>query len=145
MKTICALTLAAGLTYSTPSFTLDFCEGSNKEEWGNCYGDLPFENGDFYIGDINQGLSEGRGIYKFADGTYYEGQWANDKRSGYGSLIFNDGKRITGQWQDNTINGKATFTSENGNNWTGMWEQGSPIGVSIEELFGGPPLKRASI
>ena len=80
MKTICALTLAAGLTYSTPSFTLDFCEGSNKEEWGNCYGDLPFENGDFYIGDINQGLSEGRDIYKFADGSFYVGQLNNFDR-----------------------------------------------------------------
>ena len=49
--------------------------------------ELKLENGR-YIGQVVNGLREGKGIYYVNNGDRYEGEWKNDKRDGKGIEYF---------------------------------------------------------
>jgi len=48
---------------------------------------IHYENGDVYIGNLENGKKEGYGTYKSTSGTYYEGNFKNDEKHGHGKLV----------------------------------------------------------
>ena len=45
------------------------------------------------MGELNNELRSGKGIYYYATGDVYAGQWANDLFDGDGNYIFASGER----------------------------------------------------
>ena len=48
---------------------------------------IHYENGDVYVGNLENGKKEGYGTYKTSNGIYYEGYFKNDEKHGSGKLI----------------------------------------------------------
>ena len=64
------------------------------------------ENKGEYIGQIINGLKNGKGIYYFGNGDRYEGEWKNDRYEGKGIYYFKDGRKYEGDWKNDKKEGK---------------------------------------
>ena len=67
-----------------------------------------------YIGQVVNGLPEGKGIMYYNDGDRYEGDWKNDKREGKGIFYWKDGERYEGDFKNGIKEGKGIFYFNNG-------------------------------
>ena len=65
---------------------------------------IVYENGDKYVGEVQNGKRHGKGTMTYADGTQYYGSWKNDNKDGYGTEYYPDGTVYTGYFR----NGKKT-------------------------------------
>jgi len=85
-----------------------------KEGKGVCYWDV----GDRYEGDFRNDKKEGKGIYYFNKdpfkGDRYEGDFKNDKYEGKGIYYFNNGDRIMGEFYNDNPIGKHETLTRNG-------------------------------
>ena len=59
---------------------------------------LNYPGGDFYLGEIKNGMRHGEGIYHWANGNYWYGTFAENYRQGYGALFREDGNIDYGLW-----------------------------------------------
>ena len=57
--------------------------------------EIKYDNGR-YVGQVVNGLREGKGIYYFNNGNRYEGDYRNGKREGKGIFYWNSGSRYEG-------------------------------------------------
>ena len=62
-----------------------------------------------YVGQVVNGLREGKGIEYYNNGDRYEGDFRNDKREGKGIYYFNSGDRYEGDWKDDKKDGKGIY------------------------------------
>ena len=60
-----------------------------------------------YIGEVVNGLLEGKGIFYGYNGDRYEGEWRNGKQEGKGIFFWNDGDRYEGDWRKGNMEGKG--------------------------------------
>ena len=67
-----------------------------------------------YIGQVVNGLPEGKGIYYFNNGDRYEGDFKNDKREGKGIYYFHNGDRAMGDFYNGKPIGKHVMLTRNG-------------------------------
>lgn len=58
----------------------------NDNYMPHCQGVLQYANGDYYVGEFNNGLKEGLGQYNYNDGITYVGCWKNDLKEGDGTV-----------------------------------------------------------
>ena len=58
-------------------------QNNNKQE-------IKYNDGK-YIGQVVNGIKEGKGIFYWNDGDKYEGEWKNDKQDGKGIYYWNNG------------------------------------------------------
>ena len=65
-----------------------------REGKGILYGD----NCDRYVGDYRNDKKEGKGIYYYNDGDIYEGDYRNGKKEGKGIYYFHNGDREMGDF-----------------------------------------------
>ena len=95
---------------------------------------LECENGQ-YIGEVVDGVREGRGTYYLTKGPYkgdkYEGEWKNDKRDGKGILIFPNGDRYEGDFKEDKQEGKGIYYYKNGDREMGDYFDGRKIGKHV--------------
>ena len=75
--------------------------------------ELELENGR-YVGQVVNGLREGKGIEYYNDGDRYEGDFRNDKREGKGIYYFNNGDREMGDYYNGKRKGKFVMLTRNG-------------------------------
>ncbi len=68
------------LLSSTEGWSLPLCEGSNADNWTNCFGTMTWADGDKYVGEFKNGKRNGQGTYIFADGDKYVGEFKDDKK-----------------------------------------------------------------
>ena len=68
--------------------------------------EIKYDNGDRYVGQVLNGLREGKGIMYYNNGDRYEGEFRNDKREGKGIYYKKDGSKIEGNFQNNELQGK---------------------------------------
>ena len=74
------------------------------------------ENGEYFIGYWDNGISHGKGIIKDKNGNVkYDGDCINGNFEGYGNFYFKDGKVYKGQWKNDLQHGKGKLYDENGN------------------------------
>ena len=116
---------------------------------------ITYEDGDKYIGNINDDTKEksGSGKYFTAKGVVISGKWKNDfltgkatviypnkekyvgyfkwdKRNGSGTYYFKNGDRYKGSWKNDKMNGKGTYTWKNRNYVKGSWKSGKLNGTA---------------
>ena len=81
-------------------------QNNNKQE-------IKYNDGK-YIGQVINGIREGKGIFYWNDGDRYEGEWKNDKREGKGIYYYNNGNRRMGDYHDNKQIGKHVILTKSG-------------------------------
>ena len=80
-----------------------------------------YNNGDYYEGDLMNGIREGYGYMKLKNGTIYEGDFKNNKHDGYGKLTQIDGEIFSGEWKEGKIEGKGVRHHNNGDKYIGNY------------------------
>ena len=95
-----------------------------REGKGICY----FNDGGRYEGDFRNDKKEGKGIYYWNDGDIYEGDFRNGKREGKGIYYYKSGDRYEGDFRNDKKEGKGIYYYNNGDRTMGDYSNGKPIG-----------------
>ena len=87
------------------------------------------ENGEKYIGEIKNGLKDGKGILYYNKDDEkkrkkYEGEYKNGKREGKGIMYWNNGDRYEGEYKNGKKEGKRIYYQNNGNRYEGEYKNG---------------------
>ena len=59
---------------------------------------IEYENGDRYVGRVEDNQPDGRGTCYYADGSRYVGRWKDGLRDGKGILYYANGGRYEGEF-----------------------------------------------
>lgn len=111
---------------------------------------LFYPDGSKYVGELKDGLPEGKGTYTWANGTYegdfkggykhgfgvilwpdgakYVGMFQHDKQNGKGEFTWPDGDKYVGDFRDNIIDGNGTYIWRDGAKYTGQFKNGQKHG-----------------
>ena len=74
-----------------------------------------YDNGNYYKGDIVNGLSHGKGILYGKDRKIkYEGEFINGQAEGFGNYYYENGESYIGQWKNDLKHGKGILYYKNG-------------------------------
>jgi len=102
-----------------------------REGKGICYWDV----GDRYEGDFRNDKAEGKGIYYWNiepfKGDIYEGDCRNDKQEGKGIYYFKDGDIYEGDFKDGKQEGKGIIYYNDGDRYEGDYRNGKREGKGI--------------
>ena len=74
-----------------------------------------------YVGQVLNGLREGKGICYWEDGDRYEGNYKNDNKEGKGIYYYNDGDIYEGDFKNDNMEGKGINYYRSGNRWFQKW------------------------
>ena len=85
----------------------------NQKSDINNHQELKYKNGR-YVGQVVNGLREGKGIEYYNNGNRYEGDFRNDKREGNGIYYYNNGEREMGDYCNDKQIGKHVKLNKNG-------------------------------
>ena len=92
----------------------------NKQE-------IKFSDGK-YIGQVVNGLAEGKGIFYGFNDDRYEGEFRNDKFEGKGIYYYNNepwkDDKYEGEWKNDQREGKGVYYFNNENKYEGDWKMG---------------------
>ena len=84
-----------------------------------------------YVGEVVNGLREGKGIVYFNDGHRYEGDFKNNKAERKGIEYYNDGDIYEGYYRNGKKEGKGIYYYNNGNIYEGDFRNGLREGKGI--------------
>ena len=88
-----------------------------------------------YVGQVVNGLREGKGIMYWNDGDIYDGEWRNGDYEGKGIYYFNKepfkGDRYEGDWRNDKREGKGIYYYNNGDREMGDYYNGMPKGKFV--------------
>ena len=84
-----------------------------------------------YVGQVVNGLREGKGIVYYNDGNRYEGDFRNGKREGKGIEYYNNGDRYEGDFRNGKREGKGIYYFNNGDRMMGDYYNDNPIGKHV--------------
>ena len=73
-----------------------------------------YPNGERYEGDVKNWKIEGKGIYYYSNGERYEGDFRKGKREGKGIYYYNTGERKMGNYLNNNPTGVHVLINKNG-------------------------------
>lgn len=82
-----------------------------------------FANG-FYVGDIVNGLFDGKGKITLQTGQMYEGEFVKGKRSGKGVCVYPNKEKYEGAWLNDMREGKGTYYYQGGQREEATWHEG---------------------
>ena len=128
-----------------------YCQGKDKGRNPNNHinGKYIFQNGDYYLGPLKNGLpngfgtrytiqgktryqgdfvngcSQGKGKMIWDNGEYYEGEYVNNKRHGKGKVFYSNGRiKYDGDFANDKYDGYGQYIWENGEYYMGEWSNG---------------------
>ena len=84
-----------------------------------------------YIGQVLNGVPEGKGIMYFNNGDRYEGDWKNDNKEGKGIYYWNNGNRYEGDIKNGKSEGKGIMYYSNGDREMGDYSNDNQIGKHV--------------
>jgi len=90
-----------------------------------------------YIGQVLNGVPEGKGIMFWKNGERYEGEWKNDNKDGKGIYYFLDGDRYEGNYKNGLREGKGIEYYSNGDRYEGDYRNDKREGKGIEYYSNG--------
>ena len=67
-----------------------------------------------YIGQVLNGVPEGKGVMEWNNGERYEGEWKNDLKDGKGIHYFPNGERYEGEFKNGNAEGKGIYYYKDG-------------------------------
>jgi hypothetical protein len=84
---------------------------------------LQFNKGSFYVGEVVDGIREGRGQTKKKNGDIYTGDYKNNQRHGNGVYNYANGDKYEGQFVKNKKHGFGiyTYSTDKGTYYSGYW------------------------
>ena len=91
---------------------------------------LVFSNGT-YIGQVVNGLREGKGSFFYNNCARYEGDYKKGKKEGKGIMYYNDGTRYEGDFKNGNKEGKGIMYYNNGDRMMGDWSNDKEIGKHV--------------
>ena len=59
---------------------------------------LEYVNNSTYVGEAEDEIKQGKGVYQYSNGDVYAGDWLNDTFEGEGTYIFSNGEFFTGRF-----------------------------------------------
>jgi hypothetical protein len=80
-----------------------------------------------YIGEIDDQLFNGQGIFKYNTGDIYYGEWLDGIKLGSGVLEYEDGSKYIGEFTDDKINGYGILITPDGKKCVGTWKNGELV------------------
>jgi len=84
-----------------------------------------------YKGDFKNDKMEGKGIIYWNNGDRYGGDFKNDKREGKGIMIWNEGDRYEGDFKNGKREGKGIYYWNNGDRYEGDFKKDKREGKGI--------------
>ena len=110
---------------NTPKYSPQFINNiSNQQE-------LIGIDGTRYVGQVVNGLPEGKGIEYYPNGGRYEGDFRNGKKEGKGIEYYPNGERYEGDWKNGKMEGKGIYYYHNGDRYEGDFRNGKSEGKGI--------------
>jgi hypothetical protein len=82
------------------------------------------ENGEKYIGEIKNGLKDGKGIFYYNNGNKYNGNFKNGKFNGNGIFSYYNGDIYDGEYYEGKKNGKGKYYFNSGEKYIGVFKNG---------------------
>ena len=82
---------------------------------------IEYEDGSIYIGEVNNGIPNGFGVFYFANGDRYAGEIDNNEFTGDGVLYWAMGGKYVGRFRDGDLFGFGTRYFDDGTISTGAW------------------------
>ena len=94
------------------------------------------DGGDIYKGEFRNGKYEGKGIYYFNEndktrGNRYEGEFSNGQANGKGIYYKSNDDRYEGDWKKDLKEGKGIYFWSNGDRYEGEWKNDKRDGKGI--------------
>ena len=86
--------------------------------------EIKYEEGK-YVGQVANGLPEGKGESLFDNGDKYEGECKDGKAEGKGIKQWNNGDRYEGEYKKDRRDGKGIYLYHNGDRYEGEWDKGN--------------------
>ena len=90
-------------------------ENGIKEGKGKSF----YKNGDIYDGEFKNDVKEGKGKLKYMNGDEYDGGWKNNKKEGFGTMYYKNGDKLETEWNENNIGKKVIYYYKNGDKYEG--------------------------
>ena len=89
-----------------------------------------FENGDIYIGDVDEenGDMHGRGTYNYSNGDKYVGEYKNALFHGRGTFTYSNGDKYVGAFKNDKFHGQGTYTFADGTKKIGQFKDDEYVG-----------------
>ena len=96
-------------------------------------GKLYYKNGNIkYDGDFVKDKFEGNGKYYYENGEYYNGQWFNGFKQGKGKIYYKNGNiKYEGDFVNDKYEGDGKFIWKNGDYYIGQFSKGLKNGNGI--------------
>lgn len=106
------------------SFSVPRYDGEFKENLRHGTGTYYLSDGSAYVGNWQNNVMSGRGVFTWPDGSVYDGDWKDGKRHGQGILRASDGFSYDGNWSQNSMEGRGSATYPNGQQYIGLFTAG---------------------
>ena len=106
----------------------DFYLGKVRNGKSDGKGTLTYTSGDRYVGEFKDGLKDGQGTMTVANGNRYVGEYKNDMRNGQGTFTWKNGDHYVGDYKNNVRTGRGTFTWKDGDRYIGEFKDGERTG-----------------
>ena len=91
---------------------------------------IKYEEGN-YIGQVDKGLPEGKGIKQWINGDRYEGEYKNDRKDGKGIYFYHNGDRYEGEWEQGMRDRTGFYYYKNGDRYDGDWKGDKKQGKGV--------------
>lgn len=85
-------------------------------------------DGSMYVGEVRNGVAQGKGRLIHADNDVYEGDWKKDEASGTGIYYHADGAKYEGQWKNDKQSGQGVEQWPDGSYYDGEYYRGKKHG-----------------
>ena len=94
------------------------------------YGEIQYENGEIYKGELINNKREGVGKFYMKNGDYYIGHWVDDKAQGFGRQYYPNKKiKYKGNFDNNEYNNYGEYIWENGERYEGSFRNSMATGI----------------
>lgn len=98
--------------------------GYFKDDLFSGFGLYVNSNGDYYLGEWENGKSNGQGLLAIGKDTVkYNGSWVDNKKEGEGVESYIDGSVYKGNFKDNEKHGHGIYTFPDGSSYIGNFER----------------------
>lgn len=109
------------------------CEYSNTAKYDGCwvnnlksgYGELNYNNGDWYKGNFKNNMYCGEGSFFYLEkNEIYKGEWLENKKNGNGlQAVIGTSERYKGEFFNDMKEGNGTYYYPNGDIYSGEWNK----------------------
>ena len=107
--------------------SVDAINATASSTVSNGKGVIAWASGNYYVGEIKDGLVHGEGTWTYADGGKYVGQFKDDKMHGECTFTYANGDTYIGQYKDGQRHGLGKYTFASGKvDHDGEWVNGQP-------------------